>query len=382
MKNPDAYGFYRVHDLKFYSKFEAISCMEKTGVHLHWDFSEEIYSSYNWKQEPKESLTELYRRRAQQLRDQYDHLVLFFSGGADSNNILNSFVNNDIRLDEVVSMVNYDATGNRLNNMNAEIFNVAAQKIKEVQETHSYLKHTIVDICQRTSDWWENPLTSDWMYYINNAINPSNVAKTNYLDMSPEWQKMTHQGKKIGFIYGIDKPRVHQCEDGTYIFRFIDFIDSAVAARQQSLNREWDNPELFYWTPDMPEIVIKQAHIIKNYLKIANKNDMWLSPEKSDLAYKLINGQKFWLSTAGIHTLIYPNWKWVPFTFKPISPVFGHRDTWFHNLNKLNPDPGYQRYKNGLHKRFQVTPDYWKNDPNDLSKGYKLSWSKEYNLGR
>ena len=93
------YGFYQVGEYKFYSKFEAQILSEKSGLPIRWNFNDEAYDCSNWQVEPVESIGELYRQRAQQLRDQYDYLVLWFSGGADSTNILDSFVLNNIKLD-------------------------------------------------------------------------------------------------------------------------------------------------------------------------------------------------------------------------------------------------------------------------------------------
>jgi hypothetical protein len=87
MEYPDKLGCYRVGDLKFYSKLQAIEYMQKTGVHLHWDFNEAVFSSYDWTMEPQETILELYRQRAQQLRDRYDYIALFWSGGADSETV-------------------------------------------------------------------------------------------------------------------------------------------------------------------------------------------------------------------------------------------------------------------------------------------------------
>jgi asparagine synthetase B (glutamine-hydrolysing) len=99
----DKFGFYQVGDFRTYSKFEAIEQHTKTNKKLQWNFNDTIYRSYKWDQEPKESLSELYRQRAQQIREQYDYVVLWFSGGADSTNILNAFIDNNIKLDEVAS---------------------------------------------------------------------------------------------------------------------------------------------------------------------------------------------------------------------------------------------------------------------------------------
>ena len=88
----DKFGFYQVGNFKTYSKFDASAVSEKTNQALKWNFNDEAYHSVDWEKEPPESLSELYRKRAQQLREKYDYLVLWFSGGADSTNILDSFL--------------------------------------------------------------------------------------------------------------------------------------------------------------------------------------------------------------------------------------------------------------------------------------------------
>ena len=125
MTYQDKLGVYRVGDLAFYSKIEAIEMHAKTGIHPHWDFNEAVFSSYNFTVEPTDSLQELYRQRAQQLRDHYDYIILMYSGGADSTNVLNSFIKNDILIDEVASYVNFEATGTKENFLNAEVFRVS-----------------------------------------------------------------------------------------------------------------------------------------------------------------------------------------------------------------------------------------------------------------
>jgi hypothetical protein len=36
------------------------------------------------------------------------------------------------------------------------------------------------------------------------------------------------------------------------------------------LGEEWENDEFFYWTPNFPEIIIKQAHEVANHFKKTN----------------------------------------------------------------------------------------------------------------
>ena len=104
----DKFGYYTVGDFRSYSKFEAASVHEKTSKPLLWNFNRVTYDCYDWTQEPPESLNELYRIRAQQIREKYDYLVLWFSGGADSTNVLDAFLKNNIKLDDVATYVNYE----------------------------------------------------------------------------------------------------------------------------------------------------------------------------------------------------------------------------------------------------------------------------------
>ena len=63
----DQFGFYRVGDLKFYSKLEAAQAHERLGLPMRWDFNEAVYSSYDWRVEPTETIEELYRQRGKDL---------------------------------------------------------------------------------------------------------------------------------------------------------------------------------------------------------------------------------------------------------------------------------------------------------------------------
>jgi hypothetical protein len=80
-----------------------------------------------------------------------------------------------------------------------------------------------------------------------------------------------------------------------------------------------------------------------------------------------------------MHELIYPTYvPKVVTAAKPPSVVFSDRDTWFYNMEKSSR--ALQVYKMGLEKMWQTAPDYWKNNPNNMSAGLKACWSKSYFL--
>ena len=156
----------------------------------------------------------------------------------------------------------------------------------------------------------------------------------------------------------------------------MDLLDTAVTAKSLAGQQCYTN-ELFYWTPDLPKIVIKQAHVIKRYLQGDVSQLPHVSLRKSDLAYKEQQDKKYWLSFDGVHELIYP--KWQPGRVncgKSPSPIFTPRDTWFYNLQ--NEHPIKKVWTMGLDKLWKTLPDYWKNDPDNISKGVKLCQSLYY----
>jgi hypothetical protein len=377
MNYPDKLGVYRVGDFKFHSKVEAIDSHTKTGIHLHWDFNEAVFSCYDWTKEPTESISELYRRRAQQLRDKYDYIVLMFSGGADSTTVLRSFLDNDIKLDEVASYMNYQATGDRDHFFNAEIFRVTIPLAEQLKTQYPWLKHRVIDLTEIIINHY-NKTNYDWFYDMNTCFSPNSTSKESLPLKIKEWADIIHSGKKFCVLYGHDKPRVTH-ENGKFLFKFLDLIDNAATVKSIAGQQPYTD-ELFYWSADLPEILIKQGHLIKNYLSRPNMQNLpFISQKKSDLAYREINGVKHWLSNHGVHSLIYPGWDIQTFTNgKSSGPIFTERDDWFFDLSRQHNIN--QTWWTGFNELWKLVPDHWKNDPADMNRGLKACWSKNYYL--
>jgi hypothetical protein len=54
-----------------------------------------LFKQSTFFQEPSESLAELQRQRALEIRNKYSYVRLWLSGGADSITALNAFLDND-----------------------------------------------------------------------------------------------------------------------------------------------------------------------------------------------------------------------------------------------------------------------------------------------
>ena len=95
-------GYYRCDGIDFQSKVNALLHSKAVNQPVEWMFHQDVFESYPWHIEPSETLDQLYDRRAKELRKQYDYIILSYSGGADSHNILESFIRQKLHIDEIV----------------------------------------------------------------------------------------------------------------------------------------------------------------------------------------------------------------------------------------------------------------------------------------
>ena len=65
-------GFYTVGNNAFSAKLTAVQYASRTNEPIKWNFLDDAYTSMNWRTPLRTPLRELYRIRAQQLRDKYD----------------------------------------------------------------------------------------------------------------------------------------------------------------------------------------------------------------------------------------------------------------------------------------------------------------------
>jgi len=368
----DKFGYYQVGGLKMHGKYDAIRIMKQSGQHLTYHYHDEVYSSYDWRKEPQISLTELYKKRAEQLRQKYDYVVVCYSGGADSHTILDSFVNNNIHIDEILCY--YGSVSAQDEWYNAEVSQVAVPYAKKVIEKFPNTKLRLLDLQAYMADFWDKGDPDDWdtvAHHYGTGNHASGTATTNMVASNQHYLNILNQGKTVCFVVGYDKPRVWQV-DGRYCHRFLDIPCQFVIIGS-------DFPvESFFWSPDLPELLIKQCHVIKNYMKHATPKSKHISTNKTGFACKTDDGQTLWLTNHGVHDLIYPTWDINAFTVgKDPHTVFGQRDKWFWKDKNFIP---YQNWHKRMSYVWSKLPDYWKNDAGNILKGAKLTWTIPYFL--
>lgn len=280
-------GFYEVGGVKFANKIPALLHAQQSGQKPVWNFGNEAFSKVLWHIEPEEPLDSLYDRRAKQIREEYDYVILSYSGGSDSNNILESFLRQGLFIDEVVSNWALDITEsfldltgkNRLSsNNNAEFKLHTASRLDYIRQASPNTKITVND----TSKALVEGLRMDacWTDNRNDVLNVTGV--TNYnLPYFSSIRKEFDRGKKIAFVIGTDKPLLVFSGQELYLC-FADKNANMVYTDEHFSDYPNAKPILFYWSPEAEAILRKQAHImLKVFRNNAKLVEAWKDPRPS-----------------------------------------------------------------------------------------------------
>jgi hypothetical protein len=250
------FGEYRVwlgDQLRFTtgSKIEAIESVQNLGGHITWHFNDEVFGSYNWQKPIAEDISEIYHRRAQQIRDQYKKVVVMYSGGFDSHNMLMSFLDNGIKVDAVCTFYN-SLSQDPDDYIMVEWYAQTWPKIQALQNKYPGLEFFRMDTSYNSMSMFDTHW-EDWLYLSKGMLNPSSIG----LSHLHKWLPGHLQSDSTCLLFGVDKPRL-RFKDNEFRFFFLDCMFRPPITEDSKI-------EYFYWSPAMPEMIIKQAQIAKKY---------------------------------------------------------------------------------------------------------------------
>jgi hypothetical protein len=181
-------GFYKVGNLEFESKIQAYLYANDTKQQVDWNFNDEVFSSYDWTAEPSESLDYFYDKRARELREKYDYLMLSYSGGADSHNALMSFIRQGLHIDEIIvntlekgweRFTVIDPTITSSSNNGAEHYLQTIPRLKEIANLIPHTKITICDLTDHVYDSFNKVGDASWVLGKMEALNPIGITRFN-----------------------------------------------------------------------------------------------------------------------------------------------------------------------------------------------------------
>lgn len=230
-------------------------------------YYDNLFSQFDWKTEPTETLQNLYKERAQQIRDDYEYVILCYSGGNDSSNILETFYYNNIHIDEIVIVgaLSQDKTNGTDDNHNADIYFNVMPTINSMNLPNT--KITVVDYTKYFRDLSQFSLIqnhgADYFKYIGIHTSPHNLFWYDFRRFVG-----ASNTKKTAWIMGNEK--VDLSYDKKNHKPFVYFNDSVINSYGMRYVDENFERVNFYNGPHecAAKIQIKQAHILHKELSM------------------------------------------------------------------------------------------------------------------
>jgi hypothetical protein len=267
-------------------------------------FHDDVFEKIDTTVEPNFDISTLYKLRAQQIREEYDKVILSYSGGADCHQILMTFLNNGIFIDEIHTVAAEKLTSkipviNDPNHPYGFYFEhelAAKPGLALAAKLSPNTQIKIFDYSDKIKSFYQENFIMDNL----DLMTPSRFFDRNHSTtlramFCVEYLQdyMDNYGGKAAVIVGSEKPNLYINHD-TVFLGFADDIRSG--SKHQTKKSKLNNYELvmFYWSREAPLIPIKQAHLMKKYLQ-ANPSFA-----------KYRNDTPKWFNT--LNKVIYPNW--------------------------------------------------------------------------
>jgi len=378
-------GYYQVGDQVFFSKAEALIYATKTGNFPRWNFNQEIFDRVDWTKPNNLSLVQAYQTRARQLRDSYNYISISYSGGSDSSNALQSFLQAGIEPDEIFTWWPIDGTKSLYRpNANPDISNWFSEwdlslkpDLDWIRSNYPKIKINFVD----TSANLSKPIT-DLEFKTINSHSPGSF--TRFGTMSKTEFKSIDSGKSATTVWGNDKPQF-AFFDGKLHFYFIDKL-----ANYTFLGGAGNSHcELFYWSPDAIDLIKTQVWTVYQALLYHPAQTRlldhitWYRDGNSMKPCRYQHDQKI-IWDQVLRGLIYPHWN--PNKYQTNKPEFGldgvgDRDLWLWRSPEYKTRLESWRYElNNL--KSSIDPKFYQIN----SKGEFTGWtgfiSPFYEIGR
>lgn len=241
--------YYQVGEKKTTSKIQALEWAEGHFRQIKLHYLDDLFQKTDWTKEPEKDWETILRNRCIEIRNKHDYVILWYSGGWDSQTILDAFIRNKLKIDELVIYVKeYNDEGNEV-----QPAIDYAQKVKK--DYFPNLKITVFSITAQQHINWYKDKDYTWIHH-------------------PGWFPNFSKTMRRRFMYGRDgvhndAPKNHVIINGyekpmIFLMRgkwFASFPDGF-------LNWVFDSPaEQFYIPENNSEIYLKQCWMAIRWLE-------------------------------------------------------------------------------------------------------------------
>lgn len=354
------HGYYLVDNtIKTFSKFEAWKLSGNDHAKIQFIFNDDVFGTIDTTIEPEENIYELYRQRAQQLRKDYDYIVLIYSGGIDSHTILETFLDNNIHLNEICTFSNNDVEA-KTSKFNQEVYNSVVPFIETLDLKKLGTKFRFLNVGQMILNQMADQFHFENFEYYNNVLTAWRTAVNSQVLKSKidEHRKLTEDGKTVCYIWGYDKPKI-EIKNQQYCLTITDAFSGGMGAKHYINHHLTGNQcsnfydEAFYICRESPKIPIKQGHMLAKLMSTMSKTDPRI--KKVDEIPIFGPYVKFncddpkavlWLSKPAVDRCIYPNALMSRFGDDKLytgSTIFSKKDDWFYKSDHDNNTRFHQK---------------------------------------
>lgn len=363
------FGYWLVDGQPIFTRMEAtLLASEKKTRDVRFYFNDEVFGAIDWRVPIESSVNDLYIQRAKQLRSKYDHLALFYSGGSDSSEALKVFLNNDIKLDEVVYYL-YDTVDKNTNLGNLEVLHAGKLMLERVRQ--SGIKVSEIDVLSSTKPFENSKRFTgiNWLLEAGPTLSLIDLPNLDTWNSRPEWLQLLNSGKTVGFIFGLEKPRIFYDPDTDGWFG--TFIDTIHGYNTRRTHEGKDNAHMepFYMTPDLPLLTIKQSQVIKDYINLTYTREekiqlFRIENQNRDLYFKICRN------------LLYPHWDDRTFTVGKGHILFNKKTKCLHSPNEYF----YSEFVSSLRKIESNIDPYFFKDKRTIMEGLEGIISNRYKI--
>jgi hypothetical protein len=241
--------YYQVGNVKTYSKIEAAKLANGDFSKVHFNFMESSLLNANWSR-PALTWDELLKIRCIQLREKYNHICLWFSGGWDSTTVLDTFAKHKIHLDEIAIY-----TRNYVDDPEPEAARIYAEEV--IKHSLPNTKLTLVPISHRHNEHVYETYKEDWIFTPgSNLMFPKTHRYFIQHELDETGSHRVDSDKRVN-LYAHDKPRVMLSDNKWYCFASDTSMTGYMGA----------DVEMFFVTKDLPELHVCQTHMAIDFFE-------------------------------------------------------------------------------------------------------------------
>lgn len=310
-------GYYKVGTDIFVNKILALMKSKEKNIEPEWYFHQDVFNKIDWQSKPRYDIKKLYEERAKRLREKYDRIVLLFSGGIDSTTVLESFLDQGLKIDEIVTSWSVDAaeawakpeSDRTPENYIGEWNYCIKPRLKRLAEEHPDIKITVID---STYDILNDVYQEQDFFIFDSYHNLPGMNR--WVPLIKYLEKISEENPNTGVLLGLDKPQFLYKDENLYI----TFLDVNMHLKSNEKIRY----EYFYYDPDSIEIMKCQSHIVLDYFKY-----------HSHLRHMLLNRDDNFLML--LNSLIYPTYD--PHRFQALKQrymIYNDQQSWAWKLTQ------------------------------------------------